>query len=337
MNTAVQGISICIPTYRMAGPLRELLDSMLPRLHADIEVCISDNCSDDDTEQVVAEFLPKIPTLRYQRLPSNSGFDANVFSAIAMASKQWCWLLSSDDWMTPEGLEAVESHIMASAPDCSVILGNRKNIYIDMPEMPQGVLPEDCFPAYADGATIRARDLPTYFRASPTLNAAFGYLSSIVVRKQDWDGCAFGFAPFDGTRYAYTAKLMKTIIDGGALRICKSHIVVQRFLRVPSERYLDRLMIDFDGYRRLGQELIPDAESRRALWSILTRQGDHVLVLMKRLSSRQQWPRVEATLRAVGISRMRIFRASVWALLEPVVERYYVCKHRLKQLLRYES
>ena len=49
-------VSICIPTYNRASHLRNCLHSIISnqsRSAIDFEVCVSDNCSTDETEKVV--------------------------------------------------------------------------------------------------------------------------------------------------------------------------------------------------------------------------------------------------------------------------------------------
>ena len=45
-------VSICVPTYNRASLLRESLKSICGQDYAPLEILISDNCSDDETEQV---------------------------------------------------------------------------------------------------------------------------------------------------------------------------------------------------------------------------------------------------------------------------------------------
>ena len=106
-------LAICIPTHHgRGGTLREAVDSVLNQLNDDlrsqIEICISDNASEDETQSLVREYMQEHPGLiRYHRHSENLGFTRNLMQAVALAEADFCWLLSSDDTMSPKGLARV--------------------------------------------------------------------------------------------------------------------------------------------------------------------------------------------------------------------------------------
>lgn len=106
-------LSFCIPTHDGRGAvLREALDSILcqitPAHSGQIEICISDNASQDETRSLIAEYSGRYPGLiRYGRNPENLGFTQNLLRAIALAKGDYCWLFSSDDTLTPGSAERV--------------------------------------------------------------------------------------------------------------------------------------------------------------------------------------------------------------------------------------
>lgn len=102
-------LSICIPTYNRAQHLANCLQSISvsrAASHCEIEVCVSDNCSTDDTESVVLAMQPRMP-IKYQRNPSNLGIPRNFLSVVAMASGDFVWLLGDDDLLVPQAVEQV--------------------------------------------------------------------------------------------------------------------------------------------------------------------------------------------------------------------------------------
>jgi abequosyltransferase len=55
-------ISICIPTYNRARLLEEAIKSILSQttdISSEIEICVSDNCSTDNTELVIKKLQKK--------------------------------------------------------------------------------------------------------------------------------------------------------------------------------------------------------------------------------------------------------------------------------------
>lgn len=99
-------LSICVPTYNRAMTLDRLLRCMhaLPDGVGDgIEICVSDNCSKDNTRQIAKKWASKLP-LKYGRNSDNLGYDRNVLASLSMANGDFAWLMSDDDLPMPGSL-----------------------------------------------------------------------------------------------------------------------------------------------------------------------------------------------------------------------------------------
>jgi glycosyltransferase involved in cell wall biosynthesis len=99
-------LSICIPTYNRAKALDRLLKNIggqIRGIEAEIEICISDNCSSDGTGEVVRKWEGKLP-LVYSRNPSNLGFDRNLLAAVSIAGGKFLWCSGDDDLFTPDAI-----------------------------------------------------------------------------------------------------------------------------------------------------------------------------------------------------------------------------------------
>lgn len=70
-------VSICVPTYNRAAALQESFKSILAQDYAPLEILISDNCSDDDTEAVCRRIEKADSRVRYVRQPRNLGLYGN--------------------------------------------------------------------------------------------------------------------------------------------------------------------------------------------------------------------------------------------------------------------
>jgi glycosyltransferase involved in cell wall biosynthesis len=70
-------VSICVPTRNRAASLRESLKSICGQDYAPLEILISDNGSDDDTERVCRELMAQDPRVRYVRHERNIGLHGN--------------------------------------------------------------------------------------------------------------------------------------------------------------------------------------------------------------------------------------------------------------------
>lgn len=96
-------LSICIPTYNRAGYLKKALESIKiqldgsPLLMESVEVVVSDNCSTDNTSEVVESYKKHFKHLTYVASKKNVGFDLNIYSVVKNASGTYCWYLGDDD------------------------------------------------------------------------------------------------------------------------------------------------------------------------------------------------------------------------------------------------
>ena len=79
-------ISICIPTYNRAQFLDACLEYHIPlaRMH-NVKIFISDNASDDNTEDVVKRRCAEYPLIFYSRNQVNVGADAGFEIALKLA------------------------------------------------------------------------------------------------------------------------------------------------------------------------------------------------------------------------------------------------------------
>ena len=91
-------VSICIPQYNRIAYLSKSLSQIEKQEYPDIEVVVSDDCSDDDTEQVIRELQKnyKYPLI-YKRNEKNLGYDRNYRQCIELASGDYCILIGNDD------------------------------------------------------------------------------------------------------------------------------------------------------------------------------------------------------------------------------------------------
>jgi len=103
-------LSICIPTYNRAGLLAQTLTHVRSVCSGDdVEVVISDNCSPDETQAVIAEFAPRFRHFGAIRQVENRGGMPNLAAAIALASGEFIYTLNDDDEIFIDGLAAAIS------------------------------------------------------------------------------------------------------------------------------------------------------------------------------------------------------------------------------------
>jgi len=101
-------LSICIPTYNHAEPLRRSLEAMVPQAkRLNIPIYISDNASKDNTRKIVESFQKTYPYIYYSSNKENLGIDQNMILAARMASTKYVWTIGARRILLPGMLDKV--------------------------------------------------------------------------------------------------------------------------------------------------------------------------------------------------------------------------------------
>lgn len=96
-------VSVIMPSYNTAPYIKETIQSVLNQTYTNWELIIVDDCSTDDTEDVLATINDS--RIRYFKNEKNSGAAASRNKALREAGGQWIAFLDSDDLWMPEKLE----------------------------------------------------------------------------------------------------------------------------------------------------------------------------------------------------------------------------------------
>ena len=98
-------LSVCIPTYNRYKYLKEILDETLVfMLKHDIEVCISNNASTDETDSYLIDLVARYPKVKYKLQKSNVGIDHNMIDVINMAKNEYVLAMGDDDMLIIDNL-----------------------------------------------------------------------------------------------------------------------------------------------------------------------------------------------------------------------------------------
>jgi glycosyltransferase involved in cell wall biosynthesis len=81
----------------LAEAVRSVLDQQHPRL----ELVVSDNASDDGTEEICRQFARSDPRVRYHRQPRDIGLVANFSTVLHLARGAYFKWMGDDDWLSP--------------------------------------------------------------------------------------------------------------------------------------------------------------------------------------------------------------------------------------------
>lgn len=98
-------VSIITPTYNCAAFIAETIDSVLAQTYKNWEMIIVDDRSQDNTEEIVSEYMKKDSRIRYHLLEENSGAAVARTTAMKLANGSYMAFLDSDDLWAPDKLE----------------------------------------------------------------------------------------------------------------------------------------------------------------------------------------------------------------------------------------
>ena len=97
-------VSIIMPTYNCGAFIGETIATVQAQTHSHWELLIVDDCSTDDTAEVVAALAENDPRIRYVRLEINSGAAMARNRAMELAQGRYMAFLDSDDLWHPDKL-----------------------------------------------------------------------------------------------------------------------------------------------------------------------------------------------------------------------------------------
>ena len=98
-------VSIITPTFNCGCFIAETIDSVLHQTYQNFEMIIVDDCSTDDTKQIVDGYSENDSRIKYYCLEKNSGAAVARTKAMALAQGEYIAFLDSDDLWTADKLE----------------------------------------------------------------------------------------------------------------------------------------------------------------------------------------------------------------------------------------
>lgn len=96
-------VSVIMPSYNTAKFIEETINSVLNQTYQNFEIIIVDDCSTDNTDEVVAQIRDE--RIKYIKNEKNSGAALSRNRALREAKGKWIAFLDSDDVWLPEKLE----------------------------------------------------------------------------------------------------------------------------------------------------------------------------------------------------------------------------------------
>jgi glycosyltransferase involved in cell wall biosynthesis len=101
-------VSVIVPNYNHAQYLNQRIESILNQTYQDFELILLDDCSTDNSREILLSYSsnPKVAQLIFNE--QNSGTTFKQWNkGIESAKGEYVWIAESDDWAEPEFLEVL--------------------------------------------------------------------------------------------------------------------------------------------------------------------------------------------------------------------------------------
>ena len=233
-------ISICIPHYNRVQYLLLVLESIRKQNYENIEIIISDDCSSDDSEQVVTEYIGQHEhacrvRFCYIRQPKNLGYDGNLRASLAAAQGEYLFVLGNDDALSADDTIARLVSILEQLhfPDVAFT-----NFYLAK-EANQVVRRAKETAIIGSGPAIAVRT----FRS-------FSFVGGIVMKRSEFR--KYNTDAYDGSIYVQIYLAARIIAAGGVLATIAESMVAKDICIAGEEAnsYLDTLAQDNQVFTR---------------------------------------------------------------------------------------
>lgn len=114
--------SIVMPAYNAEKFITDAIDSVISQSFKDWELIIVDDCSSDNTFEIISTYAEKDARIIFERRPKNSG---SAFiprkQAVLMARSNWILYLDADDYLNEDYLSKL--YVKICETDSDVVLG----------------------------------------------------------------------------------------------------------------------------------------------------------------------------------------------------------------------
>ena len=118
-------VTVIIPTYNRADKIEKSIKSVLDQTYEDFTLIVVDDCSKDNTEEVVAGISDE--RIIYHRLDTNMGAAGARNEGAKLAQTEFIAFEDSDDIWLPDKLEK-QVEYMENNPDAGLVYGKMRVI-----------------------------------------------------------------------------------------------------------------------------------------------------------------------------------------------------------------
>ena len=104
-------VSVIIPVYNVEQYLRQCLDSVINQTFKDIEIIVVNDCSPDNSLQIIKEYQQKDDRIVLVDLKQNGGLSNARNEGINISTGEYIVFVDSDDWIREDYVEILYENI----------------------------------------------------------------------------------------------------------------------------------------------------------------------------------------------------------------------------------
>lgn len=120
-NNLNKKVSVNICTYNNAQFLPQAIDSVLNQNYKEIEIIIVDDCSTDNTSEILREYSEKNSRIKVHRNPQNLGINKSRNKALSLSTGDYIAVLDSDDYWIEKDKLVKQIGFLESNPKFAVV------------------------------------------------------------------------------------------------------------------------------------------------------------------------------------------------------------------------
>ncbi|QGH36312.1 glycosyltransferase [Gracilibacillus salitolerans] len=105
-------ITVIIPVYNAAETVQTALDSITNQTWTNLEILVVDDCSTDNTVEVVEQYAHKDPRIKLLKNSKNAGAYIARNKALQLATGEFVTINDADDWSHPEKITIQVQHLL---------------------------------------------------------------------------------------------------------------------------------------------------------------------------------------------------------------------------------
>jgi glycosyltransferase involved in cell wall biosynthesis len=127
MNNTADLISVIVPNYNHAGYLDQRIGSLLDQTYPSLEIIVIDNCSTDNSLDVLAGYKNKA-RVKIVALAKNGGYVNSCNLGVSLARGKFIMFAESDDFNAPSHIELLHQ---AMAGNDTIGVGFCRSLMVD--------------------------------------------------------------------------------------------------------------------------------------------------------------------------------------------------------------